>query len=132
MNCRRGDMALIIECEPDPGLVGKLVTCIELAPQRRMRCGRLSFRWGFFVESSPREPIWRVEGARPPWPLEVFGLTLASRRLPYIPDFCLMPLRPPADDTDSNQSEPCETAGTVSPVGTRMAADLGEPSLYGI
>jgi len=83
MNCKPGDLALIIKgCN-----TGKAVTCVRLAgPQL----------------STPNGPRMTMFGMRPIWEIDK-SVVWASKHdgdvlLPYMPDECLMPIRPEPDE----------------------------------
>ena len=97
MNCKQGDLALAIPPSFD---AGKAFTCVEvlMAPTpETLSVG---------IEDSNDYPLWRVDrGAT--WTSAPGALRM---QLPFIPDRCLLPLRPPADDeTDTaDQDLPAE------------------------
>ena len=93
MNCKQGDLALIIR--PDGrSCVGKVVRCVEFVPVGTR------FEVGHGIYSRTREPVWITDTVLISVPQA--GATILNRG---IADAYLMPLRPPADDETDTADE---------------------------
>ena len=87
MNCKQGDLALVIRGRD----AGKMLTCLELMT------GGANIG-GYFM----RGDIWRVDR---PISWFVYGLDVAEREefVPYCCDALLMPIRPPSEDESESE-----------------------------
>jgi hypothetical protein len=90
MNCKPGDMAIIIR-SVCPNNVGKVVTCGHVLTQSELLEWHVLERYG---------AIWMVD--RPiTW---TYAFRFGTRQAPLAADNCLMPINPLADDeTDDSQ-----------------------------
>lgn len=104
MNCKPGDVALVVRCcgERNCKNLGKMVRCIQIG--------------GMTITG---RPVWEIEGL-----LEwyVSRYPLVKDLLPLAPDYCLMPIPPLGDDACS-ESSTGSSAG--SSAGERPAVAAG-------
>ena len=94
MNCKPGDLALVVRCKLSPENVGKIVRCERLEDPM------------FIGEAAGS--IWRVD-REITWHLAL-GSGRSKVKRPFAPDYCLMPIRPPASDESdtADQDLPAE------------------------
>jgi hypothetical protein len=96
MNCRPGDMAVIVECRDAPENIGLFVEVIAADSP----------------ENSPltllvNDQIWICRAKGLIRYSNILGQTIFLREGP-IPDFALRPIRPPAPETDVNTTNEFE------------------------
>lgn len=84
MNCKPGDLALVVGPDGDPD-VGRMVTCLRLyRVGEKYRHDNRPYRAGVNFWVVDRELHWRKDGV--------------LRMLPFCPDAHLMPIRPEGDE----------------------------------
>lgn len=93
MNCSAGDMALIVR-QAGPQDLGRTVICIRLLEPSEFK--------------STRHPIWLIDRFVTWAHVRYFSdgsRTIERQELPYIPDACLMPIRPQRDEGEESRDE---------------------------
>jgi hypothetical protein len=95
MNCKKGDLAVVIKCKFAPENVGKVVQCLRLS------------------DKLAPSPVWEVD--RPLMWLYPWG---AKTPLHCAPDHALLPISPPAnwteEDTQDHQLMPVDSPFVTS------------------
>ena len=95
MNCKQGDLALVIDGGPNAGM---MVTCLEWLPAGSRRDDLPPFITQHFEESLG--PLWRVDRF----------LTWGATKIRIAPDKYLMPIRPDSAGSD----EALEAGGRIA------------------
>lgn len=102
MNCKPGDLALVIGLDGDPG-IGKVVRCLKFVPRGTL-ASAADKQW----HRTTAEDGWLTDTLLyPPPEFENWG------EINYVAaDRCLLPLRPPAaDETDTAERGVTEGCG---------------------
>ena len=102
MNCRPGDLALIVR--GPRWNIGKQMTCVRLLADGEMVVGDPDIPGASFVHSLGDNPIWEVD--RPVvWTISDGSVVIARRELPYCCDNVLLPIRPERDEELEREEE---------------------------
>lgn len=101
MNCRQGDLALVLHGGANSG---KIVTCLRMLPAGYITDIRMSD--GRRVQMDPRlGPLWEVDR------MLLFGTLFSSETgtINIAADKCLMPIRPEPDEETEERVEELAT-----------------------
>lgn len=89
MNCKPGDLAIVVRAHQTPKMLGRIITVVRLVvPGERFKTDRGHMRW-----TGHSAKAWVVKSDRPmPWYGDDGSLHFAMERVFY--DECLRPINP--------------------------------------